>query len=54
MESAENALVCGLKVPVGCQDRFYVNSDADETLAGILTPRRKTFPRKSFARKTFP
>ena len=21
---------------------------------GILTPRRKTFPRKSFARKTFP
>ena len=33
MASAEIALVYGLKVRVGCQDRFCVNSDADETLA---------------------
>ena len=33
MASAETALVCGLKVQVGCQDRLCVNSDADETLA---------------------
>ena len=31
--SVEIALVCGLKVRVGCQDRLCVNSDADETLA---------------------
>ena len=33
MASAEIALVCGLKIWVGCQDRLCVNSDADETLA---------------------
>ena len=33
MASVEIALVCGLKVRVGCQNRLYVNSDADETLA---------------------
>ena len=33
MASAEIALVCGLKVRVGCKDRLYVNSDADETQA---------------------
>ena len=33
MASVEIALVCGLKVRVGCQDRLRVNSDADETLA---------------------
>ena len=33
MASVEIALVCGLKVWVGCQDRLCVNSDADETLA---------------------
>ena len=33
MASAEIALVFGLKVRVGCQDRLYVNSDADKTLA---------------------
>ena len=33
MPSAEMALVCGLKVWVGCQDRLCVNSDADETPA---------------------
>ena len=33
MVSAEIALVCGLKVRVGCQDRLCVNSDVDETLA---------------------
>ena len=33
MASAETALVCGLKVHVGCQDRLCVNSGADETLA---------------------
>ena len=31
MASAETALVCGLKVQVGCQDTLCVNSDADET-----------------------
>ena len=33
MASAEIALVCGLKVLMGCQDRLCVNSDADETQA---------------------
>ena len=33
MAHAENALVCGLKVPVGSQERLCVNSDTDETLA---------------------
>ena len=33
MANAEIALVCGLKVRVGYQDRLCVNSDADETLA---------------------
>ena len=33
MVSAEIALVCGLKVRVGCQNRVCMNSDADETLA---------------------
>ena len=33
MVSAEIALVSGLKVWVGCQDRLSVNSDADEALA---------------------
>ena len=33
MASAEIALVCGLKVWKGCQDRLYAFSDADETLA---------------------
>ena len=33
MASAEIALVCALKVRLGCQDRLCVNSDADETLA---------------------
>ena len=33
MASAEIALVCGLKVWVGCQNMLCVNSDADETLA---------------------
>ena len=33
MASAEIALVCGLKIWVGCQDRLCVNSDADEALA---------------------
>ena len=33
MASAEIALVCGLKVRVGCQDTLCVNSDADEILA---------------------
>ena len=27
------ALVCGLNLQVGCQDRLRVNSDADEALA---------------------
>ena len=33
MASAEIAIVCGLKVRVGCQDRLCVNKDADKTLA---------------------
>ena len=33
MTSVEIALVCGLKIRVGCQDRLCVNSNADETLA---------------------
>ena len=33
MASAEIALVSGLKVQIGCQDRLCMNSDADETLA---------------------
>ena len=33
MESAEIVLVCGLKVRMECQDRLYVRSDANETLA---------------------
>ena len=33
MASADTALVCGMKIQVGCQDRLCVNSDADEALA---------------------
>ena len=33
MASAEIALVRGLKVLVDCQNRFCMNSDADETQA---------------------
>ena len=33
MASAEIALVCALKVRVGCQNRLCVNSDGDEALA---------------------
>ena len=33
MAIAEIALMCGLNVRVGCQDKLCVNSDADETLA---------------------
>ena len=33
MASAEIALVCGLKVRGGCQDRLCVTLDADATLA---------------------
>ena len=33
MASVEIALVCGLKVRVGCQNRLCVNSDADETFS---------------------
>ena len=33
MASTEIALVCGLNVWVGCQDKLFVNSYADETLA---------------------
>ena len=33
MTSAEIALVCGLKVQMGFQDRLCVNSDADKALA---------------------
>ena len=33
MASVEIALMCGLKVQVGCQDRLCVNSDNDEVLA---------------------
>ena len=36
MASVEFALVCGLKVWVGCQDRLCVNSDADEILYFIM------------------
>ena len=32
MASSEIALVCNLKIRVGCQDRLRVNEDADETL----------------------
>ena len=32
MANAEIALVRGLKVRVGCQDRLCMNPDADETL----------------------
>ena len=32
MASVEIALVYGLRVRVGCQDRLCLNSDADETL----------------------
>ena len=31
MASAEIALLCGLTIRVGCQDRISVNLDADET-----------------------
>ena len=33
MACAEIALVWGLKVRVGCQDKLCVNSDVEETLA---------------------
>ena len=33
MARAEIALVCGLKVRIGCQDRLCANSDGNETLA---------------------
>ena len=33
MASAEIALVFGMKVRMGCQNRLCVNSDADETQA---------------------
>ena len=33
MASAKIAIVCGLKARVGCQNKLYMNSDADETLA---------------------
>ena len=33
MVSAEIALMCGLKVWVGCQDRLCVNLDAEDTRA---------------------
>ena len=33
MANAEIALVCGLKVRVGCQNRLCVNSDAEKTPA---------------------
>ena len=33
MASVEITLVYGLKVRVGCQNRLFVNSDTDETLA---------------------
>ena len=38
MASSKIALVCGLKVREGCQDKLCVNSDADETLAGVPKP----------------
>ena len=34
MKSAEIALVSGLKLGVGCQERLWVNSHADEILVG--------------------
>ena len=33
MASAEIALMCGVQVRVRCQDRLWMNSEADETLA---------------------
>ena len=33
MTSAEIAIMCGLNFWVGCQDRLYVNLDADKALA---------------------
>ena len=33
MATTEIALVCGLKVRVGCQDKPRMNSDADVALA---------------------
>ena len=30
MASAEIAFVCGLKDRVGCQDRLFMNSDAEQ------------------------
>ena len=36
MASAEIALVCSLKVRVGCQDKLCVNSDAGVTLANEI------------------
>ena len=33
MARGDTALMCGLNFQVGCQDRLYVNSDADEALA---------------------
>ena len=33
MTSGEVVLKCGLNVRVGCQDRIFLNSAADETLA---------------------
>ena len=33
MTRAKTALMCDLKVRVGCHDRLCVNSDGDETLA---------------------
>ena len=36
MASAEIAIVCGLKVQVGCQDRLCENSDDDQVLLILL------------------
>ena len=33
MASAEITLKCGLEVRVGCQNKLWVKSDANETLA---------------------
>ena len=33
MARAEIALLCGLKVRVGCQDKLCMDLDADKTLA---------------------
>ena len=33
MARAEIALVCGLKVRTGCQNKLCVNSNVDKTLA---------------------